>query len=78
MVNMTLAIPEGLHKTMKEHREIKWSEVARQALWQQASKLEIMDKLMRRSKFTEEDADLIGHKIKADILRRLLEKKQKV
>ena len=32
MVNMTLAIPEELHKIMKKHPEIKWTEVARQAL----------------------------------------------
>ncbi|MFH0955093.1 MAG: hypothetical protein V1777_03230 [Candidatus Micrarchaeota archaeon] len=32
MVNMTMAIPKELHKAMREHPEIKWSEVARQAI----------------------------------------------
>jgi len=32
MVNMTMAIPEQLHKVMKKHAEIKWTEVARQAI----------------------------------------------
>ncbi len=40
MVNMTLAIPEQLHKTMKKHSEIKWTEVARQAIERKAKMLE--------------------------------------
>ena len=40
MVNMTLAISEKLHKTLKSHPEIKWTEVARQALEQKANVLE--------------------------------------
>jgi hypothetical protein len=33
---MTLAIPAELHKKMKAHPEIKWTEVARQAIEQKA------------------------------------------
>jgi hypothetical protein len=33
---MTLAIPEQVHKVMKKHPEIKWTEVARQAIEQKA------------------------------------------
>ena len=32
MVNMTLAIPEELHKKMRKYPEFKWSEIARQAI----------------------------------------------
>ncbi|MFH0715147.1 MAG: hypothetical protein V1847_05325 [Candidatus Diapherotrites archaeon] len=39
MPNMTLAIPLETHKTMKRHPEIKWTEVARQAIEQKAKKL---------------------------------------
>jgi len=38
MTNMTLSVPEELYKIMKKHSEIKWSEVARQAMWTQARK----------------------------------------
>ena len=31
MANLTLSIPAELHKEMKRHSELKWSEVARQA-----------------------------------------------
>lgn len=70
MTNMTLAIPEDLHKVMKRHQEIKWSEVARNAIWEKARKLELMDKLLANSKLTEEDAERIGNKIKHGIARR--------
>ena len=40
MVNMTMAIPEELNKAMKKHPEIKWTEVARQAIEQKAKQLE--------------------------------------
>ena len=64
MTNMTLAVPNDLHNIMQKHREIKWSEVARQALWQHAKKLELLDKLLSKSKLSEEDALFLGKKIK--------------
>jgi len=44
MVNMTLAIPEKLHKFMKEHKEIRWTEVVRRALWDYVYKIQRMEK----------------------------------
>jgi hypothetical protein len=69
MTNMTLAIPEDLHNIMKKHSEIKWSEVARQAIWTQARKLELMDNLLSKSEFTEKDALILGRKIKQGIAK---------
>jgi len=66
---MTLAIPEDLHKIMKKHSEIKWSEVARQAMWNHARKLELMDNLLSKSELTEKDALLLGRKIKQGIAK---------
>ncbi len=40
LVNMTMAVPEKLHKIMKKHPEIKWTEVARQAIEKTAEMLE--------------------------------------
>lgn len=70
MTNMTLAVPEDLHRIMQKHKEIKWSEIARQALWDHARKLELMDSLLVNSKVTEEDALRIGRKINKGIARR--------
>ena len=70
MPNMTLSIPEDLHDIVKQHTEIKWSEVARRAMWVQARKLNLMDKLSKKSKLTEKDIEEIDHKVKAGLLKR--------
>ena len=70
MTNMTLAIPEDLHNIMKKYKDTKWSEIARQAIWEKAKKLELMDKLLTNSKLTEEDALEIGRKINRGIAKR--------
>ncbi len=70
MTNMTLALPKDLHKIMRKHKEVRWSEVARQALWNQAKKLEFMEKILEKSQLTETDAEVIGHKIKHGIAKR--------
>mgnify|MGYP001559978005 CR=1 FL=1 len=67
---MTLSLPEDLHDIMQKHKEIKWSEIARQALWGHAKRLEIMDKILSKSKLTEEDALEIGRKVNREIARK--------
>ena len=44
MPNMTFAIPDALHKFIKAHREVNWSEIGRRALWEYARKIERMEK----------------------------------
>lgn len=70
MTNMTLSLPEDLHSIMQKYREIKWSEVARQALWIKAKKLQLMDHLLAKSKLTEEDALEIGKKVNTEMAKR--------
>ena len=70
MTNMTLAIPEDLYKLIRKYNQIKWSEIARQAMWNEAKKLEILNKLLANSELTEEDAERIGNKIKKEIARK--------
>ncbi|MEK6918078.1 MAG: hypothetical protein AABW51_03970 [Nanoarchaeota archaeon] len=70
MTNMTLAIPKELHELMRKHKQIKWSEIARQAIWDQARKLELMNKILSKSELTEKDVLEIGRKINAGIVKR--------
>ena len=70
MPNITLSIPEELHDVVKKHSEIKWSEIARRAMWLQANKLKLMDTLVRKSKLTEKDIEELDHKIKAGLFKR--------
>lgn len=64
MTNMTFAIPSELIKLMKKHKEIKWSEIAREAIRHKVEELELMDRLASKSRLTEKDAIEIGRKIK--------------
>ncbi len=70
MVNVTLAVPEELHRMMKSHPEIKWSEIARQAMWEYAKRLELLDSIAQKSKMTEKEAEEIGKSIKKGLLAR--------
>jgi len=70
MTNMTLSVPEDLHKKMKEHTELKWSDIARQAFEKKLREIELAEKLLSKSELTEEDAERIGHTIKGKIRKR--------
>lgn len=70
MVNMTLAIPEDLRKLMRKHKEIRWTEVARQALWEKARQMELLDRLLEKSELAEKDVQEIGEQVKKGIARR--------
>ncbi len=70
MGNMTLSVPEELHKRMREHTELKWSDIARQAFEKKLREIELADRLLSKSELTEEDAERIGHKIKDKVRKR--------
>ena len=70
MVNITLAIPEELHRKLKSHSEIRWSKVIRKILEKRLRDLEIIDNITSESKFSEQDAEEIGEKIKEGIAKR--------
>ncbi|MCJ7608670.1 hypothetical protein MUP00_03250 [Candidatus Bathyarchaeota archaeon] len=69
-MNVTLAVPVELHRIMKKHPEIKWSEVARQAMWEYARKLDLLDEIASRSKLSEKDAVEIGEAVKKRVAER--------
>ena len=71
MANITLAIPDSLHKKLKTHREIRWSEVIRRILQKNLEQLEIMDEIVKKSKLTQKDVDEIAEKIDAKVAKRL-------
>lgn len=71
---MTLSLPEDIYQIVKEHREIRWSEIARRSIAEYAKKLALLDKLAKESKLTEEDIKEIDEDIKAAILEHYLEK----
>lgn len=73
MANITLAIPNELHAKMKGMSDIRWSEVARQAIAERIEDLEVMNKICSKSKLTKKDVDDISEKINKGIAKRFNE-----
>ena len=53
----SVPLPEELREEMDKHKEIKWVEVVRQALWTKIKTLEKLDAMMAKSELTEEDVE---------------------
>lgn len=64
MANLTLSIPKDIHDEMQKHPEIKWSEVARQAIAKKIRDLKALDKILKKSTLKPEDVDELDHVIK--------------
>ena len=70
MPNMTLAIPEDLKEKMDQHREINWSEVARQAIREKMILLEHMDQMLSKSQLRAADIEQAAYKIKKKVFKK--------
>ena len=70
MPNITISVSEELYTTIKKHKQIRWSEVARRAMQMYAKKLVILDKVLEDSEMTEKDAIELGKKIKHGMSKR--------
>jgi len=67
VVNVTFAVPEELHEIMRRHPEIRWSEIARKAMWEYAQKLELMERITSESRLSEKDVLELDKKVKAEV-----------
>lgn len=70
MANLTLSVPDDLYEKMKKHPEIRWSEVARQALAKKLDDLRRLDALLRESKLRDEDVEVLGRKVKEGVWKK--------
>jgi hypothetical protein len=70
MPNMTLSIPEDLHAVIRKHPEVSWSAVAREAMWEYARKMQLLDTLTAASNLTDADVDELAKQIKKAVRRR--------
>ncbi len=64
MPNMTFALPEALHREMRKHKDVRWSEVARRAIAREIDRIHIYDRLLAKSQLSERDAIEIGRSIR--------------
>lgn len=72
MTNITLAVPQELKEEMDKFPEINWSEVARAAIKRKIGLLIEMQKLLSRSKLNDEDAVILGRKLKRESVKKHL------
>ena len=70
MSNLTLSVPDSLYEEMKKHPEIRWSEVARQALAKKVEDLRRLDALLADSALRERDVEDAGRKVKEKVWRK--------
>jgi hypothetical protein len=71
--NITLSIPDDVHAWMREHPDIRWSEVARQAIVEKLLMLREADEIAKGSKLTQKDVDAISRKIKKGAHKRFMD-----
>jgi len=72
MGNITLSIPDVVHKQMKHFSEVKWSEIARKAIIEKLELLQMAEELAQKSKLTQDDVKKFNKKIKASASKRFL------
>ncbi len=71
MTNMTLALDAATAREMKSHPEIRWSEVARQAIRRKLSELHSLDAAFADSDLDADDVERMAKQAKAGLLKRL-------
>jgi len=59
-------------RTKKQNKSFNWHDIVEQIFKKRNKQLKEMDKLVKNSTLTESDAEQIGHKIKAKILKRFI------
>ncbi|MDY7082362.1 MAG: hypothetical protein SXQ77_08165 [Halobacteria archaeon] len=64
---MTIRVPEDLKRSLDEHPEINWSEVARQSMRKYLYRLEVADEIESQSQLSEEDVVELSEEVKHDI-----------
>ncbi|OPX62204.1 MULTISPECIES: hypothetical protein [unclassified Methanoregula] len=67
MPNITLSLPEDVHRIVKAHSEVRWSEIARRAIEDYAKKLALLDAITKHSAVAEEDITALDYKVKEGI-----------
>jgi len=72
MPNMTLALDEETAKEVRMHAEIRWSEVAREAIRRKLQELHAFDAAFANSTLTPADIDRVARKVNKNMLKRLV------
>ncbi len=77
MPTLTLAVPEEMKREMDNCPEMNWSEVARGAIRQKLTELNLFRSIVGKSKLTEKEADELSLKLGKKVNRSIHEKFKK-
>ena len=69
MPNMTLAVDEWTAKEVRSHPEIRWSEVAREAIKRKLQELHALDAAFANSSLTASDVKRLARKANENLLK---------
>jgi len=72
MANITLSVPEDVHKEMRHFSEVKWSEVARKAIISRLETLKLAESIAKKSKLSQSDVEQFSKRIKASATKKFL------
>lgn len=64
MSEVIVQIPDDLGIIMQRHASINWSNIASEAIRKTAAEVELFDAIASESRLTEEDALVLGKKVK--------------
>ncbi len=73
MTTLSVSVPDDLKRHMEALEEVNWSAVARKAFEEKVVQVEMMKKIISKSKLTEKDAEAIGNKISKAASKRFME-----
>ncbi|WP_333654381.1 hypothetical protein [Dissulfurispira sp.] len=64
MPKVSFEIPVEVKKTISKHKDIKWDKIVSDALWGYTKKIELLDSIVKKSKLSGKDAELLNKSIK--------------
>ncbi len=73
MANITLSVPDELRERMREHPDVRWSAAFAQMVERKLDDFEVVERLVQKSRLTEEDAARMAAEVRAAGGRHMLE-----
>ncbi|MFH1106398.1 MAG: hypothetical protein V1787_00730 [Candidatus Micrarchaeota archaeon] len=67
---LSVPLPDDLKKDLDRHKEIKWVEIARQALRDKVEALDEMDEFFAKSSLTAEDVEKHARAVSKNVWKR--------
>ena len=72
MTTLSVSVPDDLKRHMEALDEVNWSAVARKAFEEKVVQVEMMKKIISKSKLTEKDAEAFGAKINKSMAKKFM------